>query len=136
VISAYRVALVGGICAVVAWATKAVAIGLAGGLDRSAAEGPLFLIGLVSALVGAGALGAAVTADRSAAVRVVAGAAAIVAVLLVAGVVTLLVTLVQPRDPSWVWGELNLWISALALLAAVLVWRVCGQPLNGRPHDR
>jgi hypothetical protein len=121
--SAYRVAFVGAVCAVVAWAAKATAIGLAGGLDRSPAEGPLFLIGLVSALVGAGALGAGLAFGRSPATRVLAGAATIVALVLTAGVSSFVAALLQPADPSWVWGEVNLWVSALALLTAVLVWR-------------
>ena len=62
--TAGRLALVGAASAVVFWALKAIAIGVAGGLDKSPLESPLFLAGLVSALVGAGALGAWVLAGR------------------------------------------------------------------------
>lgn len=121
--TASRVGLVAAVCAVVAWAAKATVIGVAGGLDRSPAEGPLFLVGLVCALVGAGALGAALTAGRSSGVRALAAVAVVGALLLIPLTVGGVVTLVQPADPSWVWGEVNLWVSALALLAAVLLSR-------------
>ncbi len=122
-LSASHTALVGAVGAVVGWTAKAIAIGLAGGLDRSPAEGPLFLVGLAFALVGAGAFGAALTADKSLALRVLAGTAMILGLVLVTGVGGAVAVAAQPDDPSWVWGEINLWVSALALLAAVLVWR-------------
>lgn len=130
--SASRLALGAAVCAVVAWAAKATAIGLAGGLDRSSAESPLFVVGLVAALVGAGAFGAALTMGRPVAIRVLGAVAVVAALLLVVAVVSAVVSLAQPEDPSWVWAEVNLWVSALLLLGAVLLWRSRGAAGAGR----
>ncbi len=119
-VSAQRIALGGSVAATVLWAAKAVAIGLAGGLDKSPAEGPLFLLGLVSALVGSGALGVHLTSRHARAPQVLGAIAAAVALILVALVAGSIVTLVQPEDPGWVWGEINLWASALLLLVVVV----------------
>lgn len=120
--TAARLAQIGSVGAVLAWAAKAVAIGIAGGLDQSPAESPLFLLGLVLALVGAAALGAAVTAGRSTLVRAVAAVAVVVPLLLVTVLAGAISGALQPdTDPHWVWGEINLWVSALVLLAAVAV---------------
>ena len=121
--SASRIALTASLVAVVAWALKAIAIAMAGGLDRSPAEGPLFVLGLVAALVGAGAFGAALPAGRSVGIRVLAGAAGVVTMVLLSVGVGALVTAVQPADPSWVFGEVNLWVGALTLLGVVVWWR-------------
>ena len=121
--TARRLALLGAAGAVVLWALKATAIGTAGGLDKSPLEGPLFLAGLVSALVGAGALGAWVLAGRPTWMRVAGAVGAIVLLVLSAGVGGAIAAALQPDDPSWVWGEVNLWVSALVLAAAVLVQR-------------
>ena len=116
--SAGRVALIAAVCAVVTWTAKAVAIGLAGGLDESPAEGPLFLLGLLAAAVGAAALGAALAVGRSVAVRAIAGVAGVVTLLLVIIGGGAVAGAVQPADPSWVWAEVNLWVAALLLLGA------------------
>ena len=121
--TARRLALLGAAGAVVLWALKATAIGTAGGLDKSPLEGPLFLAGLVSALVGAGALGAWVLAGRPTWMRVAGTVGAIILLVLSAGVGGAIAAALQPDDPSWVWGEVNLWVSALVLAAAVLVQR-------------
>lgn len=122
--TAGRLALVGAASAVVFWALKAIAIGVAGGLDKSPLESPLFLAGLVSALVGAGALGAWVLAGRPTWMRVLGAVVVIALVVLSAGVGGSIAAALQPQDdPSWVWGEVNLWVSALVLAAAVLVQR-------------
>jgi hypothetical protein len=48
----------------------------------------------------------------------------VVALIVIAGLTHAVVTLVQPSNPSWVWGELNLWVAALALVsAAALTYR-------------
>ena len=121
--TAGRVALLGATGAVVFWAAKATAIGIAGGLDKSPLESPLFLAGLVGALVGAGALGAWVLAGRPTWLRVLGAVVAIVLVVLSAGVGGSVAAALQPEDPSWVWGEVNLWVSAAVLSAAVLFQR-------------
>lgn len=118
---ASRIALYAAIGAAVAWAAKAVAIGAAGGLDRSALEGPLFLLGLVSGLVGAGALGVALTVGRPLWQRVAASALGIVVFLLVVAVTASAMAALTPADPGWVWSEVNLWVSAVLLVVAALV---------------
>ena len=120
--SASRIALTASSVAVVAWALKAIAIAIAGGLDRSPAEGPLFVVGLVAALVGAGAFGVALAEGRSIGIRVLAGAAGVVTMVLLSLGIGALVTAVQPADPSWVFGEVNLWVGALTLLGVVVWW--------------
>jgi hypothetical protein len=115
-----RVALWAAVAAVVLWVAKAAVIG-ASGLGGNPAEDWLFFLGLAAALVGSAALGAARTAGRSTVTRVVAAAAGVLALILVAGLTQAVVASVQPSDPSWVWGELNLWVAALALLAAAVV---------------
>lgn len=121
--TASRVALVAAVGAVLAWAAKAVAIWIAGGLDLSPAEGPLFFLGLLCALTGAVALGLAVSAGRGAPMRVVITFVAVATVVLVAGLFGWFAVLLEPDDPSWVWGEVNLWVSAVVLLSAVLLQR-------------
>lgn len=121
--TAGRVAMIGAAGAVVLWAAKATAIGIAGGLDKSPLESPLFAAGLVSALVGAGALGAWVLAGRPAWLRVLGAVAAVVLLMLSALIGGSVAAALQPEDPSWVWAEVNLWVSAVVLAAAVLVQR-------------
>jgi hypothetical protein len=113
-----RVALLAGVAAVVLWSAKAVVIAVSG-LGRNPAEDALFFLGLAAALVGSAALGASRAAGRARAARVAAGAAGVLVIIIVAGLTQAVVALVQPSDPSWVWGELNLWVAALTLVAAV-----------------
>lgn len=115
-----RVALVAAICALVAWAAKAVAIGVAGGLGESPAEGPLFFLGAVLMAVGTVALGLSLGAGRPLAIRVAVVLAVVVGVAVVSLVVAILVSALQPADAGWAWGEVNLWAGALALLAATV----------------
>ena len=49
--SASRLAVLAAIASVVAWRLKAVAIAIAGGLDKSPLESPLFVLGLVAIVV-------------------------------------------------------------------------------------
>ena len=114
---ATRVALVAAICAASAWAAKAVVIAVYG-LGEHPLETVLFLAGLVSALLAAGALGAALTAGRATGVRAFGAVVAVVALLALAGLTVALVSAVEPPDAGWVWGELNLWVGAAALLGA------------------
>ncbi len=117
--SVSRVAWLGASGAAGAWAAKAVAIAIAGGLDKSPVEAPLFLLGLMSALVGAAALGASLTPGKSTWVRVVAAAGGVVALIAVAIAGGAAAQAAQPADPGWAWGEINLWVSALVLVSAV-----------------
>jgi len=121
--TAGRVALLGATGAVVFWAAKATAIGVAGGLDKSPLEGPLFVAGLLSALVGAAALGAWLLAGRPVWLRTLGALGVMVLVVLSAGVGGAVAAALQPAEPGWVWGEVNLWVSAVVLAVAVLVQR-------------
>jgi hypothetical protein len=108
--------------AVLIWAVKAVVIGMAGGLDESPAEGPLFVAGFVAFLVGVVAIGLAVTAGRGAGVRVVGVLGAVGAAFVAWMVIDTVVAALAPeQDPHWVWAELQLWI--ISVLTA-LGWRV------------
>ena len=81
--TAAKVATYATIGAVVAWAVKAVAIGVAGGLNQSPAEGPLFFLGMILFLVGVVAIGLAITAGRSVGARVLGVGGAVAATFVV-----------------------------------------------------
>lgn len=117
-----RVALTAAALAVTFWAAKATAIGIAGGLDRSPFESPLFLAGLIAFVIAGASLGVAATYGRALWVRVAGGALAFVAFLALAQAVGAVTAALAPADPSWVWAELELWVIApVALLCARVV---------------
>ena len=121
-----RIALLAAVAAVVSWTLKAVAIGTAGGLDKSPLEGPLFFTGLLCFVVAVVAVGVALTRGRPGWVRAVAGV--VVAPVLGIGAtlaVDALVGALRPTDPlrHWVWAEINLWVVAAAVLGLALAVR-------------
>ncbi|HET9861362.1 MAG TPA: hypothetical protein VFQ19_16410 [Nocardioidaceae bacterium] len=118
--SAKRLAVIAAAAAALVWAAKAVAIGLAGGLDKSPAEGPLFFLGLLCFVVAGCAFGAALTTGRPVAVRVLGVIAVAVVVLLLSQIVGAVVATFAPpeNEAHWVWAEVELWIGALVLLGA------------------
>jgi hypothetical protein len=83
-------------------------------------EGPLFFVGLVGFMVAVVSLSLALTVGRGRVVRALAVLGGVVAAVGVSVVTGLLVAAVQPAEPSWVWGEVNLWVGAVVLLAATL----------------
>jgi len=103
------------------WTAKAVAIGIAGGLDRSPLESPLFLLGLACSIVAAAATGIAIARRPTTLGRALAAAGGIVAGALFTGAANAVVAALAPPSPGWVWGEVNLWAMALILLAVNLV---------------
>lgn len=111
-----RIARSAALAATIVWTAKAVAIGTAGGLGKSPLEGPLFFLGLLCFVTAAVAYGVSVTRGRPAAVRALAGAGVLVGgvgvVVAVQGTLAAL-----GIEGHWAWSELNLWISALLLLA-------------------
>jgi hypothetical protein len=107
----------------VLWTAKAVAIAVAGGLGRSPLEGPLFLLGLVACVVAAALVGMTFAQKRSTAVRIVASVAGVVAAAVYGTLEGAVVSLLQPAHPGWVWGELNLWVLMLTLLAVASLRR-------------
>lgn len=70
--------------AVAAWALKATAIAVAGGLDQSPFEGPLFGLGLILLLTAFAATGLAITTGRRTGMRVLGAGGGLLAVGLVA----------------------------------------------------
>jgi hypothetical protein len=117
--SALQAARVGAVLGLVAWSVKSLVIALAGGLDRSPLEGPLFLLGMVATVVGGMALGAAVTAARAVWVRV---AAAVLGAVVVAGAGSVLQTVLNaalPDSLGWFRNELGLIASAAVLTVVV-----------------
>lgn len=116
--SAVAVAWVAAIVTAVVWSAKAVAIGVAGGLDRSPLEGPLVLLGFGTSLVAVAALGVALTASRPVALRVAAAVGAMVAWFVLLLALDAAVSAVEPSDPGWAWEEISLWVAAALLLGA------------------
>jgi hypothetical protein len=116
-----RIAVISALISIGAWTAKSVAIGLAGGLDRSPLEGPLFLLGLASFVATVVLLALALTTGRPLALRVLAVLVGVVTAIGFSVATDVLLSAVRPADPSWVWSEVNLWVGAAALLALVLV---------------
>jgi hypothetical protein len=102
------------------WTAKAVAIGIAGGLDRSPLESPLFLLGLVCCLVASAATGVALARRPTMWGRALAAAGGTAVGVLVTIAASAVVSAAAPPSPGWVWGELNLWAMALTLLVVNL----------------
>jgi cytochrome c biogenesis protein CcdA len=102
------------------WAAKATSIAVTG--EDATLASILFAAGLVAFFVAVGALAAAVTRGRPAWLRVIAGICAIA--LGTAASLTLNAVIVGIRDPEdgahWAWGELNLWVVGLTVLALTL----------------
>ena len=117
------------------WTAKAVAIGIAGGLNRSPLESPLFLLGLVCCIVAAAATGVAVAHRQTVLGRTLSAAGGIVAGALVAVAANAVVAAVAPPSPGWVWGEVNLWAMALILLTVNLVLLPRRSQAEGRPAE-
>lgn len=112
-----RIALISSIAGCVLWAAKSLTIAVAG-LGQTPLEDPLFFAGYLALLIAAGALGIRFLARRpwQRPLAVIGGLVVSVAVVTIAG---WLVDLVQPANPGWAWGELDLWaLGALTLAAA------------------
>lgn len=126
-----RIAVALAALTVALWGTKALAIGIAGGLDQSPAEGPLFFAGLVAFVATTVTVGIALTSGRARWLRV-AGAvvAPVLGVLLALVIDSLVAAAAGPEDDRhWVWTELSLWIGCLLLLGLTLaVGRRQGTP--------
>jgi hypothetical protein len=108
-----RVAVVAAAASVAAWATKGVAIGIAGGLDKSPFEGPFFLLGLAAFVIAVSALG--ISMVRGWPARTVAVIVAIVGTVLVSALTGWVIEVVVGSD-HWAWYEANLWIISTSVL--------------------
>ena len=122
--SASRFALLAAVVSVVAWGLKAVAIGAAGGLDRSPFEGPLYLLGLVAIVAAFAALGVAAAGQRSAVVRAVGAALGVLVGVGLSMVSSVIATELVPDSAGWVQAEAGLWFSALLALGITALWHV------------
>lgn len=119
---AATIAVLCAVVAVAAWAAKAVAIAVAGGLDESPLEGPLFFVGLVAIVAAFGAFVVALAGERATGYRALAGVAG---ALLGLGAVVLVESLVGALVPSsagWVQEEAGLWVAAALTAALLVVW--------------
>ena len=105
-----------------AWGLKAVVIAVAGGLDQSPLETPLFLLGLLSIVVSFASLGVALARGRPVALKVVGGVVGI----LIGGALSALASAVAaaaiPDSAGWVQEEAGLWLSALLAVAVAVSW--------------
>ena len=131
--TASRVAVVAAIFAVVAWCLKGVAIGVAGGLDESPLESPLFAIGMLSLIIALAAFGVAATAGRPAWLRALAAVGALVVGVLGSILIQNVVKGILPESTDWVQEEAGLWIASF--LVAGLVVGVLGRHAARPPES-
>jgi len=109
---------------VACWAAKAISIDMAGGLDKSPFESPLFFAGLISYVIAVVSVGIILTHGRPAWLRAIAGLLAFIVGIGISQVAGAVATTLAPADPSWVWAEVELWVIApLPLAVALLVAR-------------
>lgn len=120
--TASRLAVVAAIVSVVAWGLKAVAIGVAGGLDESPLESPLFVLGLVAIVVAFASLGVAVARERPLAFKVIGGVVGVLIGFGLSMLASVVAAAVIPDSAGWVQAEAGLWFSALLALGVTASW--------------
>src|SRR5690606_15819887 len=106
--TASRLAVLAAAASVVAWGLKAVAIGVAGGLDQSPLEGPLYLLGLVSIVVAFAAVGVAVAGDRAVIVKIIGSVVGVVVGFARSMLASVAATAIIPDSAGWVQAEAGL----------------------------
>ncbi len=112
-----RLALDASLATAAFWTAKAAAIALTGGQSNSSPAGVLFLLGLLCFLVALASTALALARRRrSRSARIATGLGVVLAVAAVGAVTMGLVAAVQPADPGWAWGEVNLWVAMLVLV--------------------
>lgn len=116
--------------AVGAWGAKAVVIAIAGGLDQSLLEGPLFLLGLILYTLGVIAIGLSVAHGRSVVLRVLGAVAGFVVGALVFVLVDMILAGMAPDNPHWVWEEAQLWIASVLTALAWFALRNRAAPVS------
>lgn len=115
-----RIAVIAAATAVASWTLKGVAIGAAGGLNKSPLEGPLFLLGLACFVVAVCSLALSLVARPEWWAKGATVAGAVLAVAVIAAVSSIAVDTLA-TTAHWAWGEMTLWLPSLALLAGS-VW--------------
>jgi len=113
---ASRLAVLAATVSVVAWGLKAVAIGVAGGLDESPLESPLFVLGLVAIVVAFASLGVATARERTLAFKVIGGMVGVLVGFALSMLASVVAATVIPDSAGWVQAEAGLWFSALLAL--------------------
>ena len=114
-----------------AWGLKAVAIGAAGGLDRSPLESPLFVLGLVAIGVAFAALGVSAAGGRSRAVVVAAGLLGVLVGVGLSALASIAAATLIPESAGWVQEEAGLWFSALLALGLTIAWHSSRRTVRG-----
>ena len=120
--TASRLAVLAAIVSVVAWGLKAVAIGVAGGLDESPLESPLFVLGLVAIVVAFASLGVAGASDRPVVFKVIGGVVGVLVGFGLSMLASVVAAAVVPDSAGWVQAEAGLWFSALFALGVSASW--------------
>lgn len=119
---ALRLAAFAAAGAVVAWVLKAIVIAAAGGLDQSALESPLFILGLLLISIAFAAGGFAAAEGRGTAMRAVGVVGGVVVGLLLFILVETAVGAVVPDSAGWVKEEAGLWVASVVTAAIMLGW--------------
>lgn len=115
--AASRAALYGSLLALAIWIVEALVTWQAGGLERSAGEGPLFLVGLLTYMGAAMALGAALLVGRPLWMRAVSAAVVTILALLLFTLADWASGELLPASAGWVNEEAGLWAAAFVLVA-------------------
>ena len=120
--SASRLAWYGAVATAVVWALKALAIWVAGGLNKTVLEDLGWTLGALLFLATWGALGAALMEGRAVWLRIVTAvggvAIGLVVVMILDGAADVL-----PDSTGWVKEEAGLWAAAVVTLAAAWALR-------------
>jgi hypothetical protein len=132
--TAHKVAALAALGAAAAWALKGVAIAVAGGLDQSPLEGPLYFLGLILMLIAYGAAGWAVTATRSTGLRLLGILGGLIVGSLVGVAIQAVVGVVVPDAAGWVREEAGLWVASVLTAAVMLGWWRSTTSRVRRPH--
>ncbi|MPZ93807.1 MAG: hypothetical protein GEU96_02590 [Propionibacteriales bacterium] len=120
--TASRLAVLAAITSLVAWGLKAVAIWVAGGLDESPLESPLFVLGLAAIVVAVVSLGVAVARERPLAFKVIGGVVGLLIGVALSSLASFVAAAVIPDSAGWVQEEAGLWLSALLALGVTAAW--------------
>jgi hypothetical protein len=112
-----RAALAATLATVVLWVADDSVLAFGGRADGFL-DSALFLLGLVACVVATVLVGVAAFAHRAVGWRVLGAVLAVVVVTAAGGLTQVVVSALEPAHPGWVYGELNLWVIMLVLLAA------------------
>lgn len=115
-----RIAVSASVLALALVIADSVAIALDGGSGESSLEFLLFLSSIVVMFASAVALGLHWSTGRPAVVRTATCLGLLAAATLLVVAIQVVVEAVQPENPGWAWGEVNLWVLSAAMCALAL----------------